>query len=92
MEAAEPILYETLSPLFWPNESSTPPSPDSNDLEPYVVLRNEISLSTVQSSLDGTDAADYSPLQRILYLLQFRLLYLLLRCGIEIINLIKLKL
>lgn len=48
METAESIQYETLSPL-----ASTEPS------NSYVVLRNEISLSAVQSSLDGTVAPDY---------------------------------
>lgn len=48
METAESILYETLSPLA---------SAESNNS--YVVLRNEIPLSAIQSSLDGTPAPDY---------------------------------
>ncbi|MCD7464276.1 hypothetical protein HAX54_052376 [Datura stramonium] len=58
----EGILYETLSPLAAAATTSTtdhlPPS-SSEEHEPYVVFRNEISLSTLQYPSPETAAADY---------------------------------
>ncbi|XP_047962574.1 terminal nucleotidyltransferase 4B-like isoform X2 [Salvia hispanica] len=53
------ILYETLSPLA--GETSTPPPPPSSspEIEPYVVLRNHISLSTIQCPSPESAAPDY---------------------------------
>lgn len=50
------IMYETLSPLYL----STPnQSPVSDELEPYSIFRNEISLSTLQCTSPDTAAPDF---------------------------------
>ncbi|MCE2055555.1 hypothetical protein HAX54_042873 [Datura stramonium] len=57
----EGILYETQPPPPPPQPSTTdhlPPS-SSEEHEPYVVFRNEISLSTLQYPSPETAAADY---------------------------------
>ncbi|KAK6157395.1 hypothetical protein DH2020_011643 [Rehmannia glutinosa] len=60
---AQDILYETLSPLDATAAATPPPPPStassSPELEPYVVFRNEISLSTVQCPSPETVAPDY---------------------------------
>ncbi|KAK6134605.1 hypothetical protein DH2020_031664 [Rehmannia glutinosa] len=60
---AQDILYETLSPLDATAAATPPPPPStassSSELEPYVVFRNEISLSTVQCPSPETVAPDY---------------------------------
>ncbi|XP_022886672.1 non-canonical poly(A) RNA polymerase PAPD5-like isoform X2 [Olea europaea var. sylvestris] len=65
MENEQAILYETLSPLGagatdtpTPPPSTTPP-PLSQDDEPYVILRSEISLSSVRCPSPATLAPDY---------------------------------
>lgn len=68
METAETILYETLSPLgltttdepqTTPSQPPSSPPSTSDETEPYVVFRNEISLSSIQSSSTETAAPDY---------------------------------
>ncbi|KAK6134570.1 hypothetical protein DH2020_031690 [Rehmannia glutinosa] len=60
---AQDILYETLSPLDATATATPPPPPStassSSELEPYVVFRNEISLSTVQCPSPESVAPDY---------------------------------
>lgn len=58
----EGILYETLSPLSATTTSTTtehPPPSSSDEHEPYLVFRNEISLSTIQCPSPETAAVDY---------------------------------
>nr|XP_016498763.1 PREDICTED: non-canonical poly(A) RNA polymerase PAPD5-like [Nicotiana tabacum] len=57
----EGILYETLSPLSAATISTTdhPPPSSSDEHEPYLVFRNEISLSTLQCPSPETAVADY---------------------------------
>ncbi|KAF7800758.1 Non-canonical poly(A) RNA polymerase PAPD5 [Senna tora] len=50
------IVYETLSPLYL---STANQSPVSDELEPYTVFRNEISLSTLQCASPETAAPDF---------------------------------
>ncbi|KAL0362690.1 UNVERIFIED_CONTAM: Terminal nucleotidyltransferase 4A [Sesamum calycinum] len=60
MEAPD-VLYETLSPLH-ATDNATPPPPQtssSSELEPYVVFRNQISLSDVQCPSPESAAPDY---------------------------------
>ncbi|KAL0443527.1 UNVERIFIED_CONTAM: Terminal nucleotidyltransferase 4A [Sesamum latifolium] len=60
MEAPD-VLYETLSPLHGA-DNATPPPPhtsSSSELEPYVVFRNQISLSDVQCPSPESAAPDY---------------------------------
>ncbi|KAL3503219.1 hypothetical protein ACH5RR_037668 [Cinchona calisaya] len=63
METAETFLYETLSPLGLTTTDEPPPplssSSTSDEAVPYVVFRNEISLSSIQSSSTETAAPDY---------------------------------
>ncbi|KAL2466826.1 Nucleotidyltransferase family protein [Abeliophyllum distichum] len=59
MEEEQVIHYETLSPLgAGATDTSSPPPPSDGD-EPYVILRNQISLSTVQCPSPETFAPDY---------------------------------
>lgn len=56
------VLYETLSPLYVDAtaEQTPPPSPSRSDnLEQYVVFRNEISLYSTQCPLPEATAQDY---------------------------------
>ncbi|KAI3457464.1 hypothetical protein Pfo_014127 [Paulownia fortunei] len=69
MEAPD-ILYETLSPLDATGtgtETDTPPPPpltsSSSEFEPYVVFRNQISLSTIQCPSPESVAPDYFSLE-----------------------------
>ncbi|XP_057505722.1 uncharacterized protein LOC130789015 isoform X2 [Actinidia eriantha] len=52
---AEGFFYTALSHL----SAATAPPPPPADSEPYVVFRNEISLSTIQPHSPETTAADY---------------------------------
>ncbi|KAK4285953.1 hypothetical protein QN277_002576 [Acacia crassicarpa] len=60
LDTPKSILYETLSPfnLSTPNQSPVP-----DELEPYSVFRNEISLSTLQSPSAETAAPDFFSLE-----------------------------
>ncbi|KAB2605653.1 non-canonical poly(A) RNA polymerase PAPD7-like [Pyrus ussuriensis x Pyrus communis] len=51
------FLYETLPALSLPTLNQSPPPPD--DLEPYSVFRNEITLSTSQCAPVDTAAPDF---------------------------------
>ncbi|KAM1857650.1 hypothetical protein ACFX13_007724 [Malus domestica] len=51
------FLYETLPALSLPTLNQSPPPPD--DLEPYSVFRNEITLSTPQCAPVDTAAPDF---------------------------------
>ncbi|CAA2968971.1 non-canonical poly(A) RNA polymerase PAPD5 [Olea europaea subsp. europaea] len=63
MEEERDILYETLSPLGASfNDTPTPP-PLSDDDEPFVIFRSEISLSSVQCPSLATLAPDYFSLE-----------------------------
>lgn len=61
------ILYETLSPLDAnATTADTPPPPptsSSSEFEPYIVLRNHISLSNVQCPSPESVAPDYFSLE-----------------------------
>lgn len=55
-------MYETLSPLSASAATTTtdhPPPPSSDDSEPYVVFRNQISLSSIHLPSPVTAATDY---------------------------------
>ncbi|XP_057766572.1 uncharacterized protein LOC130987030 [Salvia miltiorrhiza] len=54
------FVYETLSSLGT-DETPTPPPPasSSSEIEPYIVLRNHISLSTIQYPSPESAAPDY---------------------------------
>ncbi|XP_044473777.1 terminal nucleotidyltransferase 4B [Mangifera indica] len=59
---SENILYETLSPLRLSTPSdapSRPQSPPLDQLEPYTVFRNEISLSDLRGSYEESSAPDF---------------------------------
>lgn len=58
------FVYETLSPLG-ADETPTPPPPasSSSEIEPYIVLRNHISLSTIQCPSPESAAPDYFSLE-----------------------------
>ncbi|PIN04825.1 Polynucleotide adenylyltransferase [Handroanthus impetiginosus] len=63
---AQDIIYETLSLLDATGTApGTPPPPPSlsSEFEPYVVFRNEISLSTAQCPSPETAAPDYFSLE-----------------------------
>ncbi|CAN6694373.1 unnamed protein product [Malus baccata var. baccata] len=51
------FLYETLPALSLPTPNQSPPPPE--DLEPYSVFRNEITLSTPQCAPVDTTAPDF---------------------------------
>ncbi|CAI9787734.1 unnamed protein product [Fraxinus pennsylvanica] len=57
------ILYETLSPLGTSSADTPTPPPLSDDDEPFVILRSEISLSSVQCPSPATLAQDYFSLE-----------------------------
>lgn len=68
METPETFFYETLSPLSLSADEKPPPTPPpppssssstSDEAEPYAVFRNEISVSSIQSSSIETAAPDY---------------------------------
>lgn len=60
LDTPKSVLYETLSPFYL----STPDqSPVPDELEPYTVFRNEISLSTLQSPSPETSAPDFFSLE-----------------------------
>ncbi|CAK9167169.1 unnamed protein product [Ilex paraguariensis] len=54
----EPFLYDALSPLSTADQPAPPP-PSSDDSEPYVVLRNQISLSSIRYPSLEVAAPDY---------------------------------
>ncbi|EYU44940.1 hypothetical protein ABFS82_13G074500 [Erythranthe guttata] len=55
------ILYETLTPLDGaaPDTPPPPPASSSSEFEPYVVLRNKVSLSAPQCPSPESAAPDY---------------------------------
>ncbi|XP_059661516.1 uncharacterized protein LOC132307704 isoform X1 [Cornus florida] len=53
------FFYETLNPLSATDQTPPPPPPLSDDSEPYVVFRNQISLSTIHCQSPETAAHDY---------------------------------
>ncbi|EXB51373.1 PAP-associated domain-containing protein 5 [Morus notabilis] len=55
-ETSQNFLYETLSPLALSSANQSPP-PD--DLEPFTVFRNEISLSSLPSASPATTTQDF---------------------------------
>ncbi|KAH7512543.1 hypothetical protein FEM48_Zijuj12G0101600 [Ziziphus jujuba var. spinosa] len=55
-EAPQSFLYETLSPLSVPTAGQSSPS---DDLEPYSVFRNEISLTTLRCTSPESAAPDF---------------------------------
>lgn len=68
----EEFFYETLSAIgadVIADETPAPPSPpppptsSSSEIEPYIVLRNHISLSTVQCPSPESAAPDYFSLE-----------------------------
>ncbi|KAE8125824.1 hypothetical protein FH972_020594 [Carpinus fangiana] len=60
VENAKTVLYETLSPL---SLSTSGQSPASDQLKPYSVYRNEISLAVLKPDSHETAAPDYFSLE-----------------------------